>query len=53
MSKNRVLTPALLTVLFLLLSTVSPVFAANPCAGYLLIRPDLSDKRGLSCFFTS
>jgi len=23
------------------------------CAGYLLIRPDLSDKRELSCFFTS
>src|SRR5258706_6962167 len=22
------------------------------CAGYLLIRPDLSDKRGLSCCFT-
>jgi beta-lactamase superfamily II metal-dependent hydrolase len=30
MSKTRLLTPALLTVLFLLLSTVSPAFAANP-----------------------
>ncbi|TRO55388.1 lamin tail domain-containing protein, partial [Candidatus Bathyarchaeota archaeon] len=30
MSKNRLLFPALLTVLVMLLSTVSPVFAANP-----------------------
>jgi len=29
------------------------VLETSPCSGYLLTRPDLSDKRGLSCFFTS
>ncbi|MDX1377314.1 MAG: lamin tail domain-containing protein, partial [Anaerolineales bacterium] len=38
MSKNRLLVPALLTVLFLLLSTVSPTFAADaPNPGEVLI----------------
>jgi hypothetical protein len=32
--------------------TVTAQAFSDTCAGYLIIRPDLGDKRGLSCCFT-